>query len=77
MIKYARRYREESAMSEIERLTITLPAEMAAVVKSTLRLTDTAEADLAKIWAYVSLEASEATATRLLDKIKEAVPAVL
>jgi toxin ParE1/3/4 len=31
-----------------------------------------AEADLAEIWAYVSLEASEATATRLLDKIKDA-----
>src|ERR1700721_8556 len=32
--------REESAMSEIERLTITLPAEMAAVVKSAVEAGD-------------------------------------
>ena len=128
-------------MSEIERMTITMPAEMAAVVKSavdagdyastsevvraalrdwktkralqieelaalkadidagladvaagrvkdfdaarivergrkllaeplTLRLTQTAEADLAEIWFYVAGEASEATAKRLIDKIK-------
>ncbi|WP_244593410.1 type II toxin-antitoxin system RelE/ParE family toxin [Methylosinus trichosporium] len=34
-----------------------------------LRLTDTAEADLAEIWAYVADDSSEATATRLLEKI--------
>jgi antitoxin ParD1/3/4 len=33
MIKYDIRFEEES-MSEIERMTITMPAEMAAVVKS-------------------------------------------
>src|SRR5580698_5317724 len=32
--------REESTMSEIERLTITLPAEMAAVVKSAVETGD-------------------------------------
>ena len=31
-------------------------------------LTDAAEADLAEIWAYVALEASEAIATRLLGQ---------
>ena len=129
-------------MSEIERMTITMPAEMAAVVKSaveagdyastsevvrtalrdwkmkralqieelaalkadidagladvaaggvqklrrcshrrareeaisrplTLRVTDAAEADLAEIWFYIAVEASETTATRLIDKIKQ------
>ncbi|MGA8582908.1 MAG: type II toxin-antitoxin system RelE/ParE family toxin [Roseiarcus sp.] len=38
----------------------------------TLRLTDTAESDLAEIWFYVAGEASEAAATRLIDKIKDA-----
>ncbi|MBF0136857.1 MAG: type II toxin-antitoxin system RelE/ParE family toxin [Magnetococcales bacterium] len=35
-----------------------------------LRLTDTAEADLAEIWSFVASESSEATATRLLAKIE-------
>jgi toxin ParE1/3/4 len=33
-------------------------------------LTETAEADLAEIWAYVALDASETTATRLIEKLK-------
>jgi toxin ParE1/3/4 len=37
----------------------------------TLRLTENAEADLAEIWFYVAGEASEATATRLIDRIKQ------
>ena len=32
-------------------------------------MTDTAEADLAEIWAYIAVD-SESAATRLLDKIK-------
>lgn len=32
-------------------------------------MTDTAEADLAEIWAYIAVN-SESAATRLLDKIK-------
>jgi toxin ParE1/3/4 len=35
----------------------------------TLRLTETAEADLAEIWSYLALEASEAVATRFLSSI--------
>ncbi|WP_264597551.1 type II toxin-antitoxin system RelE/ParE family toxin [Rhodoblastus acidophilus] len=37
-----------------------------------LRLTDTAEADLAEIWAYVASESSEAAANRLIAKIADA-----
>jgi hypothetical protein len=33
-------------------------------------LTDAAEADFAEIWFVVTVEASEATATRLIDKVK-------
>jgi toxin ParE1/3/4 len=43
----------------------------------TLRLTDTAEADLAEIWFYVAIEASESTATRLVDTIKSACEPLL
>ena len=32
-------------------------------------MTDKAEADLAEIWGYVAVEASEAAATRLVDKL--------
>ena len=32
-------------------------------------MTDKAEADLAEIWVYVAVEASEAAATRLVDKL--------
>ena len=39
MIKYALEIEEES-MSEIERMTITMPAEMAAVVKSAVEVGD-------------------------------------
>lgn len=35
----------------------------------TLRLTDAAEGDLAEIWAYLVLEASEAVAARFLSAI--------
>jgi toxin ParE1/3/4 len=35
-----------------------------------LRLTDAAETDLAEIWAYIALEASEAIATRFVSAIK-------
>ena len=35
-----------------------------------LRLTDTAEADLAEIWAYLATEASEAVATRFIESIE-------
>jgi toxin ParE1/3/4 len=35
----------------------------------TLRLTETAEADLAEIWSYLASEASEAVATRFLSSI--------
>ena len=35
-----------------------------------LGLTDTAEADLAEIWAYIAAEASEAIATRFLEAIE-------
>jgi toxin ParE1/3/4 len=35
-----------------------------------LRLTDAAESDLAEIWAYIALEASEAIATRFVSAIE-------
>jgi toxin ParE1/3/4 len=35
----------------------------------TLRLTETAETDLAEIWSYLAFEASEAVATRFLSSI--------
>jgi toxin ParE1/3/4 len=34
------------------------------------RAADAAEADLAEIWFYIAVEASEAIAARLIDKIK-------
>jgi len=36
----------------------------------TVQLTDQAEADLAEIWAYLAVEASEASATRFLTAIE-------
>ena len=36
----------------------------------TLRLTETAESDLAEIWAYLALEASEVIATRFVAAIR-------
>jgi toxin ParE1/3/4 len=33
-------------------------------------LTDAAETDLAELWAYIALEASEAVATRFLDAVE-------
>ncbi len=34
-------------------------------------MTDTAEEDLAEIWAYIATEASESTATNLLARIED------
>ncbi len=39
-------------------------------------MTDTAEADLAEIWAYIAAD-SESAATRLLDKIKATCASLL
>lgn len=36
----------------------------------TLRLAEAASADLAELWAYLAVEASEAVATRFLDAIE-------
>ena len=42
-----------------------------------LRLSDTAEADLAEIWSYIAAEASELTATRVVAKIRSACEPLL
>ena len=42
-----------------------------------LRLTDEAQADLAEIWAYISAEASEATASQFLGALEVACRVLL